>query len=156
MTPRVFIRLLGPASLLVALLATGATAGDSLFGGRVGLYTHRDQPYFGLEAVVPIGGGFAVNPNAEYVRLGDTQEFTFNADLQYEVPFRRRFLGWAGAGLGLLSSHPDGPGEPSTKDGVANLFLGIGLDTGIGMPYLTAKYVTKKDPQFLIALGMRF
>ena len=47
---------------------------------------------------------------------------------------RRTFVLTIVAGLGLLSSHPDGPGEDNNKDGVANLFLGIGFDTGIGMP----------------------
>jgi hypothetical protein len=155
MAPRVLPCSLGRAWLLLALLAGNADA-DSLFGGRIGLYTHPDQPYFGVEAVLPVGHGFAVNPNAEYVRLGDVQELTFNADVQYEFPIKGRALGWAGAGLGLLSSHPDGPAEPNTKDGVANLFLGIGLDTGIGMPYVTVKYITKKSPQFLLGVGMRF
>jgi hypothetical protein len=141
---------------MLGLLAPGAGLAESLFGGRVGLYTHPDQPYFGVEGVVPLGNAFSFNPNVEYVRLGDTQELTFNADLQYEFPIKGRALGWAGAGLGLLSVHPDGPGEDSNKDGVANLFVGIGLDTGIGMPYITAKYITKESPQFLLGLGMRF
>ena len=140
---------------MLVVAATGAAA-DSHFGARVGLYTKHGQPYFGAEGVIPIGASFAANPNFEYVRLGDTQEFTFNADLLYEVPIRGRARGWVGAGIGLLSSHPDGPGEPSTKDGVGNVFLGIGFETGIGVPYLTAKYVTKTHPEFLLGLGMRF
>src|SRR5262245_58769581 len=55
------------SSLPLASMAPAASA-DSLFGGRVGLYTHRDQPYFGVEGVIAIGHGFAVNPNVEYVR----------------------------------------------------------------------------------------
>lgn len=155
MTSRVFSRALGPVPLILALLAPAATA-ESDFGARVGLYTKHSQPYFGAEGVISLGASFSANPNFEYVRLGDVQEFTFNADVLYEVPIRGRTRGWVGAGLGLLSSHPDGPGEPSSKDGVGNVFVGIGFETGLGVPYLTAKYVTKTRPEFLLALGMRF
>jgi hypothetical protein len=155
MTASRIARGLGLAAFALASFSTVAAA-DSLFGGRVGLYTHRDQPYFGVEAVVPLGGGFAANPNVEYVRYGDTQELSFNADVQREFRVKGRVLAWAGAGLGLVSIHPDGPGEDDSKDGLANLFLGVGMETGIGMPYLTAKYVTKRNPQFLLGLGMRF
>jgi len=145
--------------LAVAMLATAAVA-DSDFGARVGLYTKHGQPYFGAEGVIPIGGTlggtFAANPNFEYVRLGDIQEFTFNADFTYGRPIKGRSRGWVGVGIGLLSSHPDGPAEPSTNDGVGNIFLGIGFETGIGIPYITAKYVTKTHPEFLLGLGMRF
>ena len=156
MTPRVRSRLLALSPLLLATLATGAAAGDNLFGARVGVYTHHSQPYFGAEIVLPLGHSLALNPNFEYVRLGDTQELTYNVDVQCEVALRRGLLAWGGVGLGLLSSHPDGPGEPNTKDGVANLFMGIGLETGVGLPYVTAKYITKKSPQFLLGVGMRF
>jgi hypothetical protein len=155
MALRRFPRSLRLAALLIACLAPSAGA-DSLFGGRVGLYTHRGQPYFGLEAVLPFGPGFAFNPNVEYVRYGDIQEFTFNADVQREFRIKERWLAWAGAGLGLISIHPDGPAEDHSTDGVANVYLGLGIDTGIGMPYLTAKYMTRKNPQFLIGVGMRF
>jgi hypothetical protein len=155
MTARGRSRSIAAVPLLLCLLAPLAAA-DSDFGARVGLYTKHGQPYFGAEGVIPVGVSFALNPNFEYVRLGDTQEFTFNADVLYEVPIRGRTRGWVGAGIGLLSSHPDGPGEPSTKDGVGNVFLGVGFETGLGVPYLTAKYVTKKHPEFLLGLGMRF
>jgi hypothetical protein len=144
--------------LILALLATSAAAGGegSDFGARIGLYTKHGQPYFGAEGVIPLGASFSANPNFEYVRLGDTQEYTFNADVLYEIPIRGRTRGWLGAGVGLLSSHPDGPGEPSTKDGVGNVFVEVGFETGVGIPYLTAKYVAKTKPEFLLGLGMRF
>jgi hypothetical protein len=148
-------------STVLALTALGAAASahagdDNLIGGRVGLYTHRDQPYLGVEFVVGIGSRYSFNPNVEYMRFGDTQEVTLNADFTADFPIRGRLRGWGGAGLGIVSTHPDGPGEPDTKDGLANLFLGIGFETGIGIPYVTAKYVTKRDPQFLLGVGMRF
>jgi len=143
------------ASLALTLIAGSASA-DALIGGRVGLSTHRDQPYFGLEFVLPVGSNFAINPNIEYTRYGDNQEFTFNVDVTYDFPIKGRTQGWAGAGLGLVSTHPDGPGEPDTKDGAANLFLGVGFETGIGIPYITAKYITTRSPQFLLGVGMRF
>jgi hypothetical protein len=152
----------GPRRLAVLLLlapaltAASAAAGDNLFGARIGLYTKHSQPFFGAEFVLPLGQSFALAPNFEYVRLGDSQEFTFNADVYYEVPIKGRATGWGGVGLGLLSVHPDGPGDPNTKDGVGNVFLGVGVETGIGIPYLMAKYVARKHPEFLLSLGMRF
>jgi hypothetical protein len=157
MESRALPRAFRAVPLILALVATAAAGQDSGdFGARIGLYTKHGQPYFGAEGVIHLGASIFANPNFEYVRLGDTQEFTFNADALYEVPIRGRTRGWVGAGIGLLSSHPDGPGEPSTKDGVGNVFVGIGFETGVGVPYLTAKYVTKKRPEFLLGLGMRF
>jgi len=158
MTTRVLGRVLVPALLLTALPPAAARAeGDKLFGARAGLYTkHGGQPYFGVEFVLPLGPSIAFDPNVEYVRLGDTQQFTFNADLFYERTIKGRASVWAGAGLGLLSTHPDGPAEPDTKDGVGNVFLGVGFPAGPCIPYLTAKYVAKRNPEFLLGLGVRF
>jgi len=157
MTTRVLGRALGPALLLTTLLAAPARAeGDKLFGARAGLFTKHGQPYFGVEFVLPVGSSISLDPNVEYVRLGNTQQFTFNADLHYELTIKTRTVVWAGGGIGLLSTHPDGPAEPDTKDGVGNVFMGVGFQAGPCIPYITAKYVTKRRPEFLLGLGVRF
>jgi hypothetical protein len=157
MPSRVLLRGLAFALLLATLRPAPAAAQDEkMIGARLGLYTKHDQPYFGVEFVLPVGPSVSLNPNVEYVRLGDSQQFTINADLTYEVPIKGRFYGWAGAGIGLLSTHPDGPGEPNTKDGVGNVFVGIAFQAGPCVPYITAKYEATRHSEFLLGLGVRF
>jgi hypothetical protein len=145
-----------PAIALLLSCAASLLAEDSMqLGGRVGLYKH-DQPYFGVEFVLPVGSSLCFEPNVEYVRLGDNQQFTINADLAYQNTIKKRTVVWAGLGVGLISTHPDGPAEPNSKDGVGNIFAGIGLHAGPTVPYLTLKYMVKEDPEFLIGLGIRF
>jgi hypothetical protein len=146
-----------PAIALLLSCAAPLFAEDSMqLGGRVGLYTKHDQPYFGVELVLPVGSSLCLEPNVEYVRLGDNQQFTINADLAYQNTIKKRTVVWAGLGVGLVSTHPDGPAEPSSKDGVGNVFAGVGFQAGPTLPYLTVKYMAKQHPEFLIGLGIRF
>ncbi len=152
--------------LLPLVLALGTTAATlvpeevsahegTLFGVRTGLYTKQEQPFAGVELVVPLGHDLWANPNAEYV-FGDGRTFmTFNMDFHYDFYSHRRAFVWVGAGLGVVYVNPTGP-PPSSTDVAANFLAGVGLSGGPVIPYVQVKVIAKGDTEAVLAFGLRF
>ncbi len=123
---------------LPVLLALGATAAvlvpepasahdDTLFGVRGGYYTQEEQPFVGVELLVPLAHSFYANPNVEYI-FGDGRTYmTFNMDFHYDC-----------------------------TDVGANFLAGVGLSRHRVIPYFQVKVIAHGDTEAALTFGLRF
>jgi hypothetical protein len=138
----------------LATLSTSTPAAADMFGLRAGVYTKVEKPFIGAELLVPLSHSVFLDPNVEYV-FADAQTYmTFNADFHYDFPTHSPTYVWAGAGLAVIYSNPDGP-APSSTDVGANFIFGVG-HRGPVIPYIQAKLIAKSDTEFVIGVGLRF
>lgn len=144
---------------LIALsaLALGAAtpAASADFGVRGGYYFDASEPFLGAEVIMPVARRIYFNPNVEWVFVEDTTFLTLNADFHYDFPTRGSTFVWAGAGLGILHSDPEGDDNGDT-DPALNLLAGVGFRTGGVIPYFQAKLIIDGDSEFALAFGVRF
>jgi hypothetical protein len=158
---RISRQLLLPALLTLVTTALTlapekASADDrTLFGVRVGYYTDAQDPFAGVEVLVPIAHRIELNPNVEYVFGGGRTYMTFNLDAHYDFPSHRREFFWVGAGLGLLYVNPEGPAQSNTDVG-ANFLAGVGLNRGPVIPYFQVKLIASGNTEVVLAFGLRF
>ena len=80
---------------------------------------------------------------------------TFNLDFHYDFPLGRKAFTWAGAGLGILYSNPEGP-LGSNTDPAANILFGLGINKGSWIPYIQAKVIAADNSDFVFGGGIRF
>jgi len=147
-------RSLAVVAFVLAVLSTPTPAAADMFGLRAGYYTKAEKPFVGAELLVPLSHSVFLDPNVEYVFTDGLTYMTFNADFHYDFPTHGPTYVWAGAGLAVLYSNPDGPGGSSTDVG-ANFIFGIG-HRGRVVPYIQAKLIAKSDTEFVIGAGLRF
>ena len=140
-------------SALALGAATPAAAAD--FGVRGGYYFDASEPFLGVELITPVARRIYFNPNLEWVFVEDSTYLTLNADFHYDFPTRGSTFVWAGAGLGLLRSDPEGP-DNSDTDPALNLLAGVGFRTGGVIPYFQAKLIVDGESEFALAFGIRF
>ena len=148
------IRSLAVVAFGLATLSTSTPAAADMFGVRAGFYTKAEEPFVGAELLVPLSHSVFLNPNVEYIFTEGRTYMTFNADFHYDFPTRGSTLVWAGAGLAVLYSNPEGQGDSSTDVG-ANFIFGVGR-RGPVVPYIQAKLIAKDDTEFVIGVGLRF
>lgn len=148
-----FVRLAVAAAILSSLPA--AAQADPRFGVRLGYYTEAEAPFLGAEMLFRIVPEIYFNPNVEAVFVDDGHSFSINGDFHYDFLSGRRTFVWLGAGLGVVSSHPEEPAEGDTDVGL-NLLAGIGARRGRVIPYAQAKVILKSDTEFVIGVGLRF
>ena len=140
-------------SALALGAATPAAAAD--FGVRGGYYFDASEPFLGAEVIVPVARRIYFNPNVEWVFVENTTFLTLNADFHYDFPTRGSTFVWAGAGLGILHSDPEGDDNGDT-DPALNLLAGVGFRTGGVIPYFQAKLIIDGGSEFALAFGVRF
>ena len=145
---------LAVVACVLAVLSTSTPAAADMFGLRAGYYTKAEKPFVGAELLVPLSHSVFLDPNVEYVFTDGLTYMTFNADFHYDFPTHGPTYVWAGAGLAVLYSNPDGPGGSSTDVG-ANFIFGVG-HRGPVVPYIQAKLIAKSDTEFVIGAGLRF
>jgi hypothetical protein len=148
-----FALLLVSSTLAVTTGAAPAAAAD--FGVRGGYYFDAGEPFLGAELIMPVARRIYFNPNVEYVFVEDTTFLTLNADFHYDFPTRGSTFVWAGAGLGILHSDPEGDDNGDT-DPALNLLAGVGFRTGGVIPYFQAKLIIDGGSEFALAFGVRF
>lgn len=147
-------RSLAVVAFVLAVLSTPTPAAADMFGLRAGYYTKAEKPFVGAELLVPLSHSVFLDPNVEYVFTDGLTYMTFNADFHYDFPTHGPTYVWAGAGLAVLYTNPDGPGGSSTDVG-ANFIFGVG-HRGPVVPYIQAKLIAKSDTEFVIGAGLRF
>jgi hypothetical protein len=161
-----FSHLLRRLRRLPVLLALGATAAvlipepasaheDTLFGVRGGYYTQEEQPFVGVELLVPLAHSFYANPNVEYIFGNGRTYMTFNMDFHYDFYSHSSAFVWVGGGLGVLYRNPEGPG-PSSTDVGANFLAGVGLSRHRVIPYFQVKVIAHGDTEAALTFGLRF
>lgn len=145
------------ATLGLAAAAPLASASErGGLGVRFGAYTDSNDAFVGGEGIVPVGRRLDFVPNLEFVFVSNGTFLTANFDLAYNLPDNVRNADfWAGGGLAILNSNPDGPRGSSTDVGV-NLFMGAGLHTGSVKPYVQLKGILADSSSFVVGLGLRF
>ena len=139
---------------VTVLVPCVASADEPMFGVRFGYYASSEHAFAGAEFLVPVTHSIWFNPNVEYVFVDNDTYMTFNADFHYDFPTHSSTYVWAGAGLAVLYSNPDGPVGSSTDVG-ANFIFGVG-HRGPVLPYIQAKLIAKSDTEFVIGVGLRF
>lgn len=123
-------------------------------GARLGFYTNAGAPDLGGELLMRMAPRVYFNPNLEVVFKSDSY-LTFNLDFHYDFTRRGRALLWAGAGLGIVSVNPPGPGGGHT-DPALNLLFGVGLRQRGKIPYFQVKLIAKEDTELALGFGLRF
>jgi hypothetical protein len=138
------------------LLGAARNAPAVDLGVRGGYYFDRGDPFLGFEVITPVARRIYFNPNLEWVFAGEGQDFlTINADFHYDFPVQGPTFVWAGAGLGLLWSNPEGP-DNSDLDPALNLLAGVGFRTGHVVPFFQTKLILDGGSEFALAFGVRF
>jgi hypothetical protein len=137
----------------LATFSTSTSASADMFGVRTGFYTNAGKPFLGAELLVPLSHSVFLDPNVEYVFIDGQTYMTFNADFHYDFPTHGPTYVWAGAGLAVLYSKPEGSG--SSTDVGADFIFGLG-HRGPVVPYVQAKLIAKSDTEFVIGVGLRF
>jgi hypothetical protein len=140
-------------ALAVSLPAGTASATD--LGVRAGLYSDADAAFLGVEALARVTPRVYFNPNFEWVFVDSGSYFTLNADFHYDFHMHKRRYAWLGAGLALVRTDAEGPGEGNTDAGL-NILGGLGVQAGHVIPYVQLKVIAKDNAEFVIAAGLRF
>src|SRR5262245_30641846 len=143
------------ASLIVLAVLPAPAAADTKLGLRGGYYVDIGDPFLGAEVLLPISRRIYFNPNFEYVFVDNFTYWTLNGDFHYDFPTHRPIYVWAGAGVGLLVSDPEGENNGDT-DAALNLLAGVGFQTGSVIPYFQAKVILDGGSEFVLAFGLRF
>ncbi len=148
----------GARSLVVAVFALAALsistpATADMFGVRAGFYTKAEEPFLGAELLFSLSHRVFLNPNLEYVFEEGLTYMTINADFHYDFPTHGATYLWAGGGLAVLYTKPEG--RDSSTDVGADFILGVGR-RGSVVPYVQAKLIAKERSEFVIAVGLRF
>lgn len=146
-------RNLAVVAIVLATLSTSTPASADMFGVRTGIYTKLSKPFVGAELLVPLSHRVFLDPNVEYVFTDGQTYMTFNADFHYDFPTHSSTYVWAGAGLAVLYSKPDG--ASSSTDVGADFLFGLGHRAPV-VPYIQAKLIAKSDTEFVIGVGLRF
>ncbi len=158
-------RLIRRLRRLPVFLALGATAAvlvpepasahdETLFGVRAGYYTQEEQPFAGVELLLPLAHSLYANPNVEYVFGSGRTYMTFNMDFHYDFYSHSSAFVWVGGGLGVLYRKPSG--GPSSTDVGANFLAGVGLSRHPVIPYFQVKVIAHGDTEAVLAFGLRF
>ncbi|HET8645354.1 MAG TPA: hypothetical protein VFO85_07685 [Vicinamibacteria bacterium] len=150
------------AALAAFLLAAGGARADEEgspnVGAAVGYSSQFDRPFLALDLLAGTGGHWTVVPNVSFVETGALNRWTIGVELQWNAPayrVHRKMLGWAGAGLAVVTEDPKGPLNPTTRDLVSNIVLGVGYDAP-ATPFLQLR-VTLRDPSDAgLSVGVRF
>jgi hypothetical protein len=147
------VRILTVAVFGLVMLWTATPASADMFGVRTGFYTSASKAFLGAELLIPLSHSVFLDPNVEYVFTSGSTYMTFNADFHYDFPTHGATYVWAGAGLAVLYTKPDG--SASSTDVGADFIFGLG-HRGPVVPYVQAKLIAKADTEFVIAVGLRF
>ena len=143
---------------LAFTLAFAPTAAQAIdFGVRGGVYTDVEEPFFGLELLMPIGtSGWYFNPNAEFVAVSDGDLATVNADFHYDLPLDAPVYVWVGGGPAVIFRDPPGNRDDDETDVGANLLVGVGWKDLPVVPYAQAKVILSDESEVVAAVGVRF
>jgi hypothetical protein len=144
---------LAGAFAVVLLAPPPAPAID--FGVRAGGYLEDNDPFAGLELLMPIfTDEWFFNPNVEFV-FGDRDKISGNFDFHYDFRRTGDYYVWAGAGAAVIHADED-RFEDSETDFGANLLGGVGWRLEGMTPYAQLKVVIADDAEFVAGVGIRF
>lgn len=157
---RVVSRAAGVFVVLVLLAAASpARAGGDLtmFGGHAAYYDEYRKGALGLNARNSFGTSpLTVGFKADYLFRPHNVTWVFEADLQYEFPWRqKRVLFWAGGGAGILRDDPDGPVRVDV-DPIVSGFVGVGRKVGPLLPYVEFRLTSHETARGVYYVGLRF
>jgi len=149
-------KILLSAVCLVIFSNSGYGQAYTTFGVRAGIYTKAEELFLGGEMSTPLGRDVYFNPNLEFILIDGGTFITFNFDFCYNFPTSTAFNIWAGGGLAIVYTNPDGPLNSETDLGL-DLLFGMGFSTGGTLiPYVQAKALLGERDDFVLAFGVRF
>lgn len=140
---------------VVLLTVPALTAAD--FGVRAGRYNDLEETFVGAEIDIPVGGGFSLNPNLEYVLEDRVDAGSLNVDILYRFG-RASVRPYIGGGLGIFRVDT---GAADSNTTVINAIGGLGFDLDFLQPYAQVKYFRSIDDDsagddIAIVIGLRF
>lgn len=140
--------------LLTMVLVPAASHGID-FGIRGGVYTDVNEPFFGVELLMPMGvSSWYFNPNVEFVAVSNGDLATLNMDFHYDLPVNAPVWVWVGAGPAVIFR--DTPRRGSETDVGANLLAGVGWKNLPVVPYAQGKVILSDNTEVVAAVGVRF
>ncbi|MBV9494889.1 MAG: hypothetical protein JOZ54_11635 [Acidobacteria bacterium] len=162
----------------VLVVGTASMQAQTRWGGRVSFYPDGSFTTVGLEAVVPLRPGLAINPNFEISNTKDdtlidfpnddldlhlkSRFWTGNLDLTYDLFSNDRSQFWIGAGAAYSRAHVEiegiaGSAETNDSRWGGNLLAGYAFGSGRVKPYVQAKETFLSGSNtFSAGLGVRF
>ncbi|MDX1632254.1 MAG: hypothetical protein R3234_10355 [Thermoanaerobaculia bacterium] len=142
-------------SLTLVLMPAASHGID--FGVRGGVYTDIEEPFAGVELLMPVGASsWYFNPNAEFVAVSDGDLATVNFDFHYDIPVDAPLYVWAGGGPAVIFRDPPGRRSDDETDVGANLLVGVGWQDLPVVPYVQAKIIVSDETEVVAAVGVRF
>lgn len=140
----------------VAAAAVAQEGGRAWYlGVRGGAYFDADEPFLGVEGLLPLRDRLWFNPNLEWVFVSRADLYTINFDVHYDLQSSGPYSFWVGGGLALVRFDPPGRGGTDTDAGL-NLLGGVAFSRSDLIPYLQAKFLVDDDTEFVLAGGIRF
>jgi hypothetical protein len=162
MTPITRHRWIGAAIALLALLSLTPPAAsaepwkDWDVDLRGGWYAKEAEgPFIGGGALTSMGHQWYFNPNLEFAFGDEVDYLTVNGDVHYDFTRNGNLSFWAGGGLAIVDTDPDGPGDGSTDLGL-NLLVGLGDRKGGVRPFGQFKVILSDETEFVVMGGVRF
>jgi hypothetical protein len=147
---------LAAAGALVAALLAPAPAAAVDFGVRAGGYLEDNDPFAGIELLMPVfTDEWFFNPNIEFVFADRRDRVSANFDFHYDFRRTGDYYVWAGAGLAVIRLDDDRFDDDETDLG-ANLLGGVGWRLEGMTPYAQLKVVVADDSEFVAGVGIRF
>lgn len=144
--------------LIFVTLALVPVTGHAIdFGIRGGVYTDLEEPFAGVELLMPVGAtSWYFNPNAEFVAVSDGDLATVNFDFHYDIPVDVPLYVWVGGGPAVIFRDPPGRRTDDETDVGANLLVGVGWKDLPIVPYAQAKIIVSDETEVVAAVGVRF
>lgn len=139
----------------LAFIVPAVSAAD--FGVRAGRYNDIEETFVGAEVDIPVGGGFSLNPNLEYVLESEVDAGSLNLDVLYRFG-RAAVRPYLGGGVGIFRVDTSLGDENTT---VVNAIGGLDFNLDFLEPYVQLKYFRSLEDEtegddVAFVVGLRF
>lgn len=149
-------RWIGLTMAALAFSCLTASAADWDVDLRGGWYVKEvEGPFIGGGARVGFAPNWFFNPNAEFAFGSDVDFLTVNGDVHYDFATRGDLSFWAGGGLAIVQTNPEGPADDETDLGL-NAIFGFGKNKGGVRPFGQLKFILSDETEFVLMGGVRF
>ena len=140
-------------------LTAPASASDEpvLLLPSTGYYLDVGEPYVGLAVEFPIGNGWRLSPDAEYVFVDEGDLYSFSVDFIYDFETDGPFTFWAGAGPAYVVADYENDGERVDDSDVAlDVLGGVAFHAGRIEPFVQVKFSLADETETVLSGGIRF
>lgn len=119
-----------------------------------GQYLDIHDPYLNVGYTMPIGHGWSLEPNAEYIFVNSGSMFSFNVDGRYLLTPSSPNPMYVGAGFGVIRRNQ----AVNSTNSAVNLMWGVDFDAYQGpfTPFVRIKSVFANNSDIAVSFGLHF